>query len=397
MFGILPDREGVVHRARSFAARGFALDFSPPDAMASLPSTRRWIRNCAIAALAAALPLAGASAPLPLHAVATDATEFGSLRMDPFEAVAVGEGEWVVLFSAAYFNQWNGSWHTRRLHQELGRVGQPIGDDELRILEEGFPDDVIYRFDLEGIRADLMVARGFGRGVVVQLRVPWIEIGHPHWDGLADAFHKAFPITNHEGREDFPRGLTFLYLHTGDRSVTAREAIEGGGVGDVAFSISVPAGDAFGLSHRLAVAADLPTGDEATLLGSGGVDGGLRWFASRKRERSEWLIGAGFTRLARDGSFLGFERSDTAHFGVDYLRRITARTWVHAGGRLDTSHLAWIDTTDLHDPGVYYRIGIQRELGPARAISIELGEELFPQSGIDADFTIHLAWSVRAE
>lgn len=345
------------------------------------------------------LPLGGfaqSSLRPPLHSPATDPTEFGSLRLDPFESVAPDGGEWVFLVGASYFNQWNGTWHTRRVHEDLGRARQPIGDDELRYLEGAFPDDDIFRLDIEGSRFDLLLARGFGKGVSLQARIPWIVVGSPSWDGVAESFHELIPVVEHYVRDLFPRGETFVYLRAQGRSVVRRGELARSGVGDVALSLGVPLRMTARTTQRLVATIELPTGEKDSLHGSGGYDAGIRWFVTRTGVRNDLLLGAGYTHNSGAGSLFGFERSDTLHLSADWTRRFTQRTRFHAGVRADTSPLSKITTMNLAEPVIFYRFGIQREMLPRQWMTLQLGEEIVPQMGVDADFAFQLSWSVVA-
>lgn len=359
------------------------------------PSTRPSLAALLLTALLGSASFAQV-APGALFTVPTDPTEFGSLRMDPFEAVAPADGEWIVLLAGSYFNQWNGTWHTRRVHEDFNLHRQPIEDREIDFMESAFPDDEIYRLDIEGSRIDLLLARGFRNGTAVSVRLPWITVGSPGWDSIAEAFHQAIPVDEHYVRDLFPRGQTFLYLKMDGRSVVARDALGGSGIGDVALTVAKPFGERFGLRHRVAATVELPTGKEGSLHGSGGWDVGVRWFGRRTGLRSEWLFGAGLTRLDRSGSLLGFARSDTAHLSADYVRRISGRTALRAGARLDSSPLAGVTSMNLGDPVLFYRLGAQFATRSGQWIALDLGEEIAPQMGVDADFSLHLGygWSL---
>jgi hypothetical protein len=342
---------------------------------------------CASAVAQTALP--------PIVSPATDPTEFGSLRLDPFESVVPPEGEWSFALSTTYFNQWNGTWHTRRIHEDLGRERQPIGDDEIEALEASFPADDIFRLDLEGYRADVVISRGFASGIALQARLPWISVGSPNWDGVAEGFHDLFPVVDHYVRDLFPRGETFLYIRADGKSVVRREELARSGIGDVALSVSMPIRRGERSSQRLALTVELPTGKEETLHGSGGVDAGVRWFYDRKGVKNDVLVGAGYTRLDPNGGFLGFERSDTFHLSADYHRRVGRRTALHLGARIDSSPLAGITALNLGDPVIFYRLGVQREMLPGQWLVFDIGEEIVPQMGVDADFSFQFGWSVR--
>lgn len=286
--------------------------------------------------------------------------------------------------------------NTRRVHEDLGRQRQPIGDDEIEFLESAFPDDDIFRVDIEGSRLDMTIARGFSGGVSLQLRIPWIEIGAPQWDSIAESFHENVPAVDHYVRDLFPRGQTFFYVRSDGRSVLLREEIATSGVGDIALSLGVPLKQRGRIAQRLALTVEFPTGDETTLHGSGGHDAGIRWFLSREGFRNDVLIAAGYTWLDPAGSLLGFRRRDTFHASADYFRRITPRTSAHAGVRIDTSPLAGTTNMNLADPVIFYRFGFGREIRHAQWLAIDLGEEIAPQMGVDADFSLQLSWSTRS-
>lgn len=345
-------------------------------------------------AIAALSSQARAQATPAVHSPITDPTEMGSPRLDPFEGVAPAPGDWVVLAAASYFNQWNGTWHTRRVHEDFDRERQPIGDDELRYLEETFPEDEIYRSDVEGSRFDLLLARGFGGGVSFQARIPWITIGTPGWDSVAETFHELVPVDEHYVRELFPRGETFFYLRSGGRSVVRRDEIARSGLGDIALSLGIPLHTGVRSSQRLALTVEVPTGKSGTLHGSGGYDAGVRWFFARHGTRNDLLVGAGYTHNSRSGSFFGFERSDTYHLSADLIRRMTPRLSLRGGVRLDSSALAGVTSLNLGDPVIFYKFGIQRQMLPGQWLSLEAGEEIAPQIGVDADFTLHIAWGI---
>ena len=341
---------------------------------------------------AGVLPTLAQPSLSPLSAPTTDPAKFSSLRLDPFESVAPAEGTWVTTVQVSYFNQWNGTWHTRRIHEGLGRHRQPIGDDEIVQLERAFPDDEIYRFDIEGSRLDLHLARGLARGRSIAVRVPWILIGSPNGDNVAEAFHSVIPADDHYVRELFARDQTFFYLRTGGRSVVRRQELERSGFGDIAISLGLPLTSRGRASQRLALTAEFPTGRRETLHGSGGVDVGLRWFLARQGTRNDMLVGAGVTRNDDDGAFLGFRRSDTWHVSADWLRRVSGRMELHLGVRVDSSPLAEATRLNLGDPVVYYRLGLQREVIPGHGVTFDIGDEIAPQGGVDADFSFHLGW-----
>ena len=177
-------------------------------------------------------------------------------------------------FNATYFNQWAGTWHTGRVHSDRHLQGQSITEDEISYLEAAFPHDQIYRVDVEGYRSDLFLARGVGHGLTLSARVPWIEIGGPHWDALAEDFHKVLPSSPSYQRDFFRRGDTFLFVQGPHGTIERRQELARSGVGDIVLAGSLALPELFGADNTLAAAVQLPTGKKDTLQGSGGVDAG---------------------------------------------------------------------------------------------------------------------------
>jgi hypothetical protein len=229
----------------------------------------------------------------------------------------------------------------------------------------------------------------------LQARVPWIEIGAPHWDTAAETFHQAFPVVEHYVRDLFPRGQTFVYLRADGRSVVRREELARGGVGDTALTLGVPLRSTAGATERLAFTVEAPTGREGSLHGSGGWDFGARWFRRWSGRRNHYLIGAGYSHQSGGGSFLGFERSDTVHLAADVVRSLSARAALHFAARVDSSPLSGLTDMNLADPVFFYRFGAQFAAGERQWISIDLGEEIAPQMGVDTDFSLHVGWGIQ--
>ena len=58
---------------------------------------------------------------------------------------------------------------------------------------------------MEGWRNDLLISRGFAGEIAATLQVPWVGIGSPHWDAIAEDFHARVGLENMR-RDWFPRG-----------------------------------------------------------------------------------------------------------------------------------------------------------------------------------------------
>jgi hypothetical protein len=186
------------------------------------------------------------------------------------DGLSVAAGGWRLTATVGYFNVIANSWHLPAIHGEFGLLGRPIESWELRLLESRHPTDHSYVVDVEGWQTEFRVSRGFRAGVVVSLRVPWIEIGTPHWDGVASTTHGVL------GAVDIgswtARGGTAVYAR-GDLGVVDRTSgLAQSGWGDATLAVSGALGKLLSGRHRWGVALEAPTGARDSLMGSGGWD-----------------------------------------------------------------------------------------------------------------------------
>lgn len=349
---------------------------------------------CSLAIFLSALPLSAQSAfwlPTPQ----TDPTEFGSLALDPSESLALPKGQWAAAFNATYFNQWAGTWHTGRVHRDRKLQGQSETEDEIAYLEAAFPHDPIYRVDVEGYRSDLFFARGAGHGLTFSARIPWITIGGPQWDAVAEDFHKVLPASPSYGRDLFARGDTLIFVQGHHGIIERRGELARSGVGDVVLDGSLVLPGFLNAENTLGLAVQLPTGKKDTLQGSGGVDVGLRYFSTWTRPRRSYFAGAGVNHQSHEGTFLGIRRSDSWNVILGVDQPLTRHVSATVRTRIDSSPLQRIVHEDLGRPVVYWRLGMLAKLSDRRWIAFELGDELLPQIGIDADWSAHLTFGTR--
>jgi Protein of unknown function (DUF3187) len=331
--------------------------------------------------------------PLWLPSPTTSPLVFGSLRADPSDALPLGDGEWASSLTWSYVNQWSTSWHTQRLHKNLHAGRQPMKEEELQYLLSAFPNDTIFHLDIEAWRADLLLSRGFGDGISVTARLPFISVGSPHWDAVSENFHSLLPGDRQFGRDLFLRSQTILFIHSNGRTVEQRGALERDGIGDAVISVSAPLGRSD--SQRVALSIKAPTGRSDSLLGTGAWDYGASWSGSWEGDRRDYSAMAAFDRLSPEGRFFGFRRSNTwsaaaavgQHFGSHY--EVTLR------GRIDSSPFRESMNGDLSIPVFYYRFGVMRRIARGRWVGVEIGDELMPQIGVDADWSLHIHYSAR--
>ena len=347
-------------------------------------------RACIV--LTVVLAAAGAAAgTIPFRLAATpDPLRSASLPLDLAPAAAVAAGEWRVEASLAYANLWQGTWEISAIHQEWGRVGEPIGSDELREIESRYPDSEMYRIDIESWRADLAIQRGLAHGLVLTVQIPYVEVGGPHWDGIAEWWHENLSLPNAD-RYLFPRGQTFLYAYSRGTTLELRDELAAAGIGDVTVSLAAPLGSLAGAAQRVVASVDAPTGDEDTLLGSGGWDAGVRWFATWRWRTRSLVAGAGYTWLARSGNLLGLERADTWHLIASFEQDL-GKGWGATGSfTFESSPLADLTSTALGDPAAYLRLGVLAHVSERSWIALDMGQDWYG-TGMSPDYAFRLTF-----
>lgn len=336
-----------------------------------------------------------AQVPLERATPATNVIDFGSARLDPVQSIILEPGVWATSVSVTYVNQFNLTWHTRRVHSDRGLERTPLTADELRFIEHAFANDDVFILDLEGWRSDVVVSRGLANGMTVTAEIPYIDIGGgPNLDSMAEEIHSVF-TTKAFGRDAFPRGENVVYLHSDEGTYQALDA-SGSGLGDVTVSITVPF-EKGGFEQSAVFSAQMPTGDSGTLRGSGGWDAGLRWFGKWRGERRSWLVGAGASWLDDSGSFVGFERNWTWNVIGEMVQKVKGGFWVRFGLRVDNSPISdAFDESMLEQTTAFYRLGVGYSMPDESFVYFDLGEQIAPQTGAEADWSLHFGWSTKA-
>ena len=322
-----------------------------------------------------------------------DMLRFSSLPLDGHQASAPPPGEWQLSLASGYFNVWQLTWHTKTVHRVLGLKRTPVTDAEIKLLERNFPHDQFYHIDLEGTRSDLIVTRGFEGGLAATLSVPWVEIGRPHWDAVAEDFHARLGLGD-MGREFFPRGRSTVYVRGRHGAVERLTGVDGAGFGDASLSVTGPAGRLCGAEQRWAVAVEAPTGKAGTLRGSGGWDAGARWFAAWGGERRQVRVGLGYTYLDPSGSWLGVRRDNTWHALVETHVPLFRVLTFRASLRLDSSPLASFTDSDIGKPSSYWTVGVLAPTGRGTWVAFDAGENYGSQAEVP-DFSFHLQFGTR--
>jgi hypothetical protein len=351
--------------------------------------------NAAIGAVVCALMAAVSwCQPNPWPAVpVADPLRFSSLPLEGAQAVAPPRGEWRVADALSYFNVWQLTWHTGTIHNGFGLLGQPLTDREVKILEQNFPRDQFYHIDLEGTRNDLYVSRGFAGGLAATVCVPWIDIGTPHWDAIAERFHDNLGLGNMR-RDWFPRGQSTVVVRGRHGTIERLSGLAGSGLADMSVSVTGPLGRWLGAEHRWAVAVEAPTGEKETLRGSGGWDAGVRWFGTWGTGPRQVRVALAYTWLDSAGSWLGARRDNMWAALAEGHAPLGRRLTVRASARFDSSPLASFTDSDIGKVSFYWTVGVLAPRAGNSWVAFDLGEN-YPGTAEAPDFSFHLQVGVR--
>jgi hypothetical protein len=314
-----------------------------------------------------------------------------SAPLDMGDGLPLAAGGWRLTATVGYFNVIANSWHLPAIHGEFGLLGRPIESWELRLLENRHPTDHSYVVDVEGWQTELRVSRGFRAGIVVSLRVPWIEIGTPHWDGVASTTHGVL------GAADIgswtARGETAVYAH-GDLGVVDRTSgLAESGWGDATLAVSGALGRLLSGRHRWGVALEAPTGARDSLMGSGGWDVGLRWYGTWEWGRNAIVGGLGFVHLDDGGDWLGVQRASLWQLHVEYVRQLGAAWSLRGAIHGATSPLADFADSELGESSVSFEVGLRAALSEESWLAFSFGENPWytgTLTGVQPDYTLQL-------
>ena len=314
-----------------------------------------------------------------------------SAPLDMGDGLPLAAGGWRLTATVGYFNVIANSWHLPAIHSEFGLLGRPIEGWELRLLELRHPDDHSYVVDVEGWQTELRASRGFRGGVVISLRVPWIEIGTPHWDGVASTTHDIL------GAEDVgswtSRGETAVYAHTDLGVVERTSGLVQSGWGDATLAVSGALGRLLSGQHRWGVALEAPTGARDSLMGSGGWDVGLRWYGTWGWGRNAIVAGLGFAYLDDDGDWLGVQRDNLWQLHAEYVRQLGSAWSLRGAIHVATSPLSDFADSELGEPSMSFEIGVRAALTGTSWLAFNFGENPWYTgtfTGVQPDYTLQL-------
>ncbi|MCK5379637.1 MAG: DUF3187 family protein, partial [Acidobacteria bacterium] len=301
-----------------------------------------------------------------------DPIRAASLPFDLSFPAPTADGRWNVTAGLAWFNTWSTVWELTQVHQDFGfdNTTTPI-PAEFRTLEDQYPSEQFHFIDIEGNLLELSATRGLPGGWSIGVRVPWMTIGRPKWDGFIDQWHSWFGLTN-SNRNFFPRSENLLYIRGRDGVIEEVE-LGGSGLGDISVSLATPGLELIGGRHRAVVALEAPTGKTGTLRGSGGWDLGLRLKSTWTWRRSRLQAAAGFNVLDDHGDLLGIPRADTWFAGTSYEFRLGRRWTATAAASFESSPLADFTDGEAGEPALFRVLALALDLGPGWLAEMQYG------------------------
>lgn len=247
--------------------------------------------------------------------------------------------------------------------------------------------------DGESWRLNLGLSRGVGERVALTVDLPLIAHSGGTLDALIEGWHDAFGLSN-DRRSVFARNrLVFRHVAPDGERLTLTDS--GQGVGDLRLGVEwrVRAGGPAARSLSVRASAELPTGSESALRGSGATDVALQLMSTDRATLARWNTtlswmlggirsGAGNVLPAQRREFVAIASAGVAH---PLTRRLSARLQLDAHGPFYDSPL-W----PLGSSGVQLALGVGIDAGSAGVFDIAVTENL--RSDTTPDFGLHLGW-----
>lgn len=246
----------------------------------------------------------------------------GFFFFDPASAHILGDGEWSAGMHATLSNTFaKSAWVSRSLEFHTPRASAA----EL-LKDPRFAADGPYFFVQGELRRQTFsIRRGIGDRFEVSVDVPVISIGGGSTDAVIEAFHRDLGLGNAE-RETVARNVETIELHAGNVNFVRQRATHAE-LGDIALSGKYELRAIEDDRYAFAVegALELPTGRAATLSGSGSVDGGMQFLATRSFARTSVHGSMGVLFLGAD-RVIGTRRQAIVTDSLAVAHLVTDRT-----------------------------------------------------------------------
>ncbi len=247
--------------------------------------------------------------------------------------------------------------------------------------------------DGESQRYELGVRYGLGAHWEIGAMVPWISYNGGALDNFIEAWHRTWGLPD-GGRPNYPtRQVQFLYQRNGRTELNFDSAEAG--FGDAQLQIANQLLQTSRDSIALIATANLPTGDDKKLTGSGGTSAGILLAATH----SEWLdlplalsANIGVQSLPQ-GDVLKDQQKSSAWFGSGEIAWAVAQDWrLRAQINL---HSAIYDSalTALGSTSTQLLLGGSVRLTPRWVLDAAVGEDIAVETA--PDVTLQLALKAR--
>lgn len=245
-------------------------------------------------------------------------------------------------------------------------------------------------FDGETTRLGVSWRRGIIERLELGLEVPWILHESGSLDAFIDRWHTVFGLPDGI-RDERPKDRLLFRYGDGARVLTMQRNV--GGLGDVRLLAGWQLTRGTDSSSALRFSVKLPTGDSASLLGSGSADIAFGLAGDKAR-----LLGAerlaGFYRI--NATWLGAHAlgirgnnhwAAQASGGISYA--LTPRTSFLLQALL-RSPLYDSDVSPLGDLAGSMTMGVRFTLPRGYSLALSVGEDIHPHSMPDVTFSLQL-------
>lgn len=242
--------------------------------------------------------------------------------------------------------------------------------------------------------ATLAARRGLGRGVELEIVLPFVSFGGGVLDSIVESAHRTLGF-DQEGRSGISRNGILVYSRGSGTDLLIQE-YQGLSLGDLELAARFRIGADRGRTQwAVRTKLKLPTGDEDRLASSGGVDLGAQLALTRHFAAATVHAGVGFAYLAPHGT-LG-ARSQTAYSGTAaWERRVGDKTAVLAQLSVAQSPFKDLDFRELGKTALSLTVAARRAVASGSVLVVGLTEN-FGSFDNSSDVAIHLGVSHRFE
>jgi hypothetical protein len=250
-------------------------------------------------------------------------------------------------------------------------------------------------FDGESYRTTLGIAHGVSRDIEVGVEIPYLSIRGGHLDSFIEGFHDLFGFDD-GGRPAVPRDrLRYFYSRNGNTLLDINQPASG--LGDVrltgAWQWRAAQADR-GYVAALRGSLKLPTGDTASLLGSGGTDLAL-WVslacnATNCSDGWQWFGGFGAMYVGNGEVLPALQRDVVGFAGVGVGWPLWPAFVLKA--QLD-GHTPFYRDSEFGQLAGYAAqllLGFSWQLGAGSALDFAFSEDVIENNSSDVTFHIGL-------